>query len=81
MGPTMFVGLDGHKRTTSLAIAEAGRGGEVRFLGEIASMPGALHPLVERLKGHGRRLSFCSPLTPPERAPSNPALFGSLVTH
>jgi transposase len=52
-------GLDVHKRMTSVAIAESGRGGEVRFLGEIPSTPEALHRLVERLKGRHRRLSFC----------------------
>ena len=48
-----------HKRTTSVAIAEPGRGGEVRFMGEIPSTPEALHRLVGRLKRHHRRLSFC----------------------
>src|SRR5687768_10716672 len=51
MEATTFVGLDVHKRMTSVAIAEAGRGGEVRFMGEIPSSPEALHRLVERLKG------------------------------
>ena len=42
---TTFVGLDVHKRATSVAIAESGRGGEVRFLGEIPSSPrGAVSP-------------------------------------
>jgi transposase len=59
MEPTTFVGLDVHKRTTSVAIAEAGRGGEVRFVGEIPSTPEALHRLALRLKGRHRRLSFC----------------------
>jgi transposase len=59
MEATTFVGLDVHKRMTSVAIAEPGRGGEVRFLGEIPSSPEALHRLVERLKGRHRRLSFC----------------------
>jgi transposase len=49
-----FVGLDVHKRMTSVAIAKSGRGGEVRFLGEIPSTPEALHRLVERLKGRRR---------------------------
>jgi hypothetical protein len=40
MEATTFVGLDVHKRTTSVAIAEPGRVGEVRFLGEIPSTPG-----------------------------------------
>ena len=59
MESTTFVGLDVHKRMTSVAIAEPGRGGEVRFLGEIPSTPEALHRLVERLKGRHRQLSFC----------------------
>ena len=54
-----FVGLDLHKRMTSVALAESGRGGEVRFLGEIPSTPEALHRVVERLKGRHRQLSFC----------------------
>src|SRR5918994_5115027 len=56
---TTFVGLDVHKRATSVAIAESGRGGEVRFLGEIPSSPEALCRLVERLKARHRQLSFC----------------------
>ena len=56
---TTFVGLDVHKRATSVAIAESGRRGEVRFLGEVASTPEALHRLVERLRSRHRRLSFC----------------------
>ena len=59
MEHTTFVGLDVHKRATAVAIAEPGRGGEVRFLGEIPSTPKALHRLIERLKGRHRRLSFC----------------------
>ena len=59
MEATTFVRLDVRKRMTSVAIAEFGRGGEVRFLGEIPSAPEALHRLVERLKGRHRQLSFC----------------------
>jgi hypothetical protein len=51
-----FVGLDVHKRMTSVAIAEPGRGGEVRFLGEIPSTPEALHRLVERPLADARPL-------------------------
>ena len=51
MEHTTFVGLDVQKRKTSVAIAEPGRGGEVRFMGEISSTPEALHRMVERLKG------------------------------
>jgi transposase len=54
-----FVGLDVHKRMTSVTIAEAGRGGEVRYLGEIPSSPEALRRLVAQLTKDGRRPSFC----------------------
>jgi transposase len=57
MQGTTFVGLDVHERMTSVAIGESGRGGEVRFLGEIPSTPEALDRLVER--GRDRQLSFC----------------------
>jgi transposase len=57
MEPITFAGLDVHKRTTSVAMAEPGRGVEVRFLAEIASTPEALHRLVGRLKARHRRLS------------------------
>jgi hypothetical protein len=60
MEATTFVGLDVHKRMTSVAIAESGRGDEVRFLGEIPSTPEALHRLVERLKARHQQLS-CGP--------------------
>ena len=59
MEHTTFVGLVVHKRTTSVALAEPSRGGEVRFLGEIPSTPEALHRLIERLKSRHRQLSFC----------------------
>lgn len=59
MEVTTFVGLDVHKRSTSVAIAEAGRGGEVRFHGEISSTPEALRRLVKKLERPDRRLHFC----------------------
>ena len=49
MDHSMFVGLDVHKKSTSVALAEAGRGGEVRFHGEIPSTADALRRLVEKL--------------------------------
>jgi transposase len=67
MEPTTFVGLDVHKRMTSVAIAESGRGGEVRFLGEIPSTPEALCGLVQRLQTRYRRLSFCPENKRPSR--------------
>ena len=59
MDHSTFVGLDVHKKRTSVALAEAGRGGEVRFHGEIPSTPDAMRRLVEKLGRPGRRLAFC----------------------
>ncbi len=58
--PATFIGLDVHKATVSVGIAEDGRAGEVRFLGEIPNRPTAVARLVEELaKRHPGQLSFC----------------------
>lgn len=55
---TKYVGLDVHKET--IAVSEAdGRGGEPRYLGEIANTPQALGKRVRQLSQGGARLSFC----------------------
>ncbi len=54
---TMFVGLDVHNASISVAIAEPGRG-EVRTLGIIPNTSDAVGKLVRRL-GPASRLSFC----------------------
>src|SRR6266853_4714980 len=54
-----FVGLDTSKLRNSVAIAEGGRTGEVRFLGEIDTTPAAIRKLVKKLATKYERLSFC----------------------
>ena len=53
-----YVGLDVHKETIAVSVAEA-NGGEVRYLGEIANTPEAVEKLVKQLRKGGADLSFC----------------------
>ena len=53
-----YVGLDVHKDTIAVAVADAD-GGEVRFVGEIAHTPEAITKLVRQLKRGGARISWC----------------------
>ena len=55
----VYVGLDTSKLKISVAIAEAGRDGEVRFFGDIDSTPEAVERLVAKLGKRHPRLSFC----------------------
>ena len=54
-----FVGLDVHKATVCMSVAESGRGGEVRQIGVFENRPEVLSRMVTRLGRNGRRLSFC----------------------
>jgi transposase len=54
-----FVGFDTAKLRHAVAIAEEGRTGELRFLGEIENTEAATIKLVKKLAGKYRSLSFC----------------------
>jgi transposase len=54
-----FVGLDVHKATVCVSVAESGRGGEVRQIGVFENRPEVLSRMVTRLGKNGRRLNFC----------------------
>ncbi len=57
--PIAYVGLDVHKETISVAVAEGGLRWEVRYFGIIENRPAALRKLAERLGYEGRKLRFC----------------------
>src|SRR6266498_5055980 len=54
-----FIGFDTSKLRNAVAIADAGRGGEVRFFGEIENTPAATAKLVRKLSAKYQRLTFC----------------------
>ena len=49
MNSITYVGLDVHEATVSVAVAEGGRGGEVRQLGVFENRPEVLSKLAARL--------------------------------
>ena len=55
----MYVGLDVHKDTIAVAVAEDGKRAEVREHGEIANTPAALTKLLGKLGGPGVELHIC----------------------
>src|SRR5262249_21265700 len=54
-----FVGIDTSKLKHAVAIAEAGRGGEIRFLGDVASAPATVERVVRKLASRYEELQFC----------------------
>jgi transposase len=54
-----FVAFDTSKLRNAVAVAEAGRAGEVRFVGELENHAAATGKLVRKLVGKYARLTFC----------------------
>jgi transposase len=59
MQHSMFIGLDVHKATISVAVAQGERGGEIRHWGTVPHRPDHIRKFVEKLGAGGRRLHFC----------------------
>ncbi len=62
---TTYVGLDVHKKSISVAIADGGLRQEARYFGAIANQPASLRKLARRL---GARGASCASAMRPGRA-------------
>jgi transposase len=57
--PIIYIGLHVHKDTVAVAVAEAGKRGEVREHGKVANTSGAVRALAVKLARGGNALRFC----------------------
>jgi len=55
----VFLGIDVAKLRNAVAVAEAGRQGEVRYLGEFDADEASMCRLVKRLAAKHERVTFC----------------------
>ena len=55
----VFVGIDVAKERNAVAIAEGGRTGEVRYLGEFDASPASMRKVVARLAAKHGKIYFC----------------------
>ncbi|RJL07703.1 IS110 family transposase [Paracoccus siganidrum] len=74
MQDSTFIGLDVHKATISVAVAQGERGGEVRHWGTVPHRPDHVRKLVEKLSASGARLHLCY-----EAGPCGYGLYRQLV--
>src|SRR5215831_3993 len=59
-----FIGIDTAKNKHAVAIADAGREGEIRYLGEIDSAPATVERIIRKLADCYKRLHFCYEAAP-----------------
>ena len=71
-----FVAFDVAEKKHAIAIAEGGRTGEVRFLGEVENSPLPIERTIKRLAGRYDRLNVCFEAGPTGYGLSRPRLHG-----
>jgi transposase len=55
----VFVGIDVAKARNAIAVADGGRGGEVRFVGEVDASVESMRRMVRRIAASCDRAHFC----------------------
>src|SRR3954467_1446305 len=75
-GSEVFAGIDTAKARNAVAVAEAGRDGEVRYRGTFDHTPNAVARLVRQLAGHYETLYFCH-----EAGPTRYGLYRQILPH
>lgn len=70
-----FVGIDTAKARNAVAVAEGGRRGEIRYLGEFDTDPGAVAKLVRKLTDRYDEVHFCY-----EAGPTGYGLYRQILT-
>ena len=54
-----FVGIDVAKLRNAIAVADAGREGEVRFFGEVDASAASMRRVIQRIADRFDRVHFC----------------------
>ena len=69
----IFVGIDTAKMRHAIAVADGGRDGEIRYLGEIDSAPATVERVIKKLSMRYEKVHVCY-----EAGPTGYGLYGQV---